>query len=191
MFKARGRGRGRPAMLSAGAIEIGADGVDELKAGLRIEGGGEDALAGGLLGSAAALCEQFTGRALLTRPFAQVLAASSAWTRLSACPVQAIFGVDTIAADGSAAVLAAGEYAVDIDAAGEGWVRLTAPVGTGRIRVSYEAGIAADWAGLPEALRHGIVRLAAHLYAQRDRDTEAGPPPAVTALWRPWRRVRL
>jgi uncharacterized phiE125 gp8 family phage protein len=51
--------------------------------------------------------------------------------------------------------------------------------------------MATDPNGLPEALRHGIVRLAAHLYSHRDEAEQAGPPAAVTALWRPWRRLRL
>lgn len=47
-----------------------------------------------------------------------------------------------------------------------------------------------DWSALPEALRHGVIRLAAHLY--RDGDgAAAAPPAAVAALWRPWRRMRL
>jgi uncharacterized phiE125 gp8 family phage protein len=178
-------------MLSAQPIGIGPDAVDEVKASLRIVNGDEDALAGGLLGSAAGLCEQFTGRALLRRGFTEVIGASSAWMRLEASPVQAILGVDLLGPDGTAALLGPGEYAVDIDAAGEGWVRLTGGVRAGRMRVRYEAGLAASWPELPEALRHGIVRLAAHLYGQRDRPDEAGPPAAVTALWRPWRKLRL
>ena len=97
----------------------------------------------------------------------------------------------TLATDGSASALAVGDYDVDIDAAGEGWVRLLRAVGEKRVRVSYQAGMAADPNGLPEALRHGIVRLAAHLYTHRDRPEGSGLPAAVTALWRPWRRLRL
>jgi hypothetical protein len=35
------------------------------------------------------------------------------------------------------------------------------------------------------------VRLTAHLYTHRSLDGGAGPPAAVTALWRPWRRLGL
>jgi len=70
-------------------------------------------------------------------------------------------------------------------------VRLLAGAAAKRIRVSYRAGMAADPNGLPEALRHGIVRLTAHLYGSRDRAEAQGPPASVTALWRPWRRLRL
>ncbi len=178
-------------MLSAQPIGIEPDAVDEVKTSLRIENGDEDALAGGLIGSAAALCEQFIGRALLRREFTEVIAGSSGWARLGACPVQAITGVDALPSGGAAIPLPTEAYAIDIDAAGEGWVRVTAAGATPRVRVRYEAGIAPTWAELPEALRHGIVRLAAHLYAQRDRPDEASPPAAVTALWRPWRRLRI
>ena len=43
---------------------------------------------------------------------------------------------------------------------------------------------------LPEPVRHGLMRLAAHMYASRD-SALSEPPAAVTALWRPYRRVRL
>jgi uncharacterized phiE125 gp8 family phage protein len=51
--------------------------------------------------------------------------------------------------------------------------------------------MAPDWTGLPEALRQGVVRLAAHFYTHRTAAEDEGPPAAVTALWRPWRRMRL
>lgn len=160
----------------------------ELKALLRIGTGEEDALLAGLLRAAADMCEAFTGRALLTRAVDETMRASRAWTRLGAAPVAAIEAVALIGADGAATPLGAGDYGVDIDPAGEGWVRLLLGIEPKRVRISYRAGMAADPNGLPEALRHGIVRLAAYLYTHRDRED---PPAAVTALWRPWRRLRL
>ncbi len=163
----------------------------EVKAHLRIGAEGEDALLAALVRAAADLCEAFTGRALVERAVAEVLAASAAWARLGAAPVRAILAVEALDANGEASALAPGAYALDIDAAGDGWVRLLAPIAGKRIRVSYRSGMAADPNGLPEALRHGIVRLAAHLYSHRDLAEGRGPPAAVTALWRPWRRLRL
>ena len=102
-------------------------------------------------------------------------------------PVRAIEGVERIAADGSAVTLPSGEYEIDIDSRGDGWVKVA---GEGRVRVSGRAGMAGEPNGVPEPLRQGIVRLAAHLFA--NRDGEGGEPPAaVTALWRPYRRMRL
>ncbi|HEV2816058.1 MAG TPA: phage head-tail connector protein [Allosphingosinicella sp.] len=160
----------------------------ELKAFLRIATGEEDALLAGLMRAAADTCEAFTGRALLTRAVEETLRASRAWTRLGAAPVAAIDAAALLGADGAATPLGAGDYAIDIDAAGEGWVRLLIGIEPKRVRVSYRAGMAADPNGLPEALRHGIVRLAAYFYMHRDREE---PPAAVAALWRPWRRLRL
>lgn len=163
----------------------------ELKAYLRIAVSDEDALLAGLARGAADMCEAFTGRALVEREVAEMLAAATAWTKLGAAPVRAILGVDALAEDGAATPLATDAYAIDVDAAGDGWVRLFASGEAKRIRVAYRAGMGADPNGLPEALRHGIVRMAAHLYSERDRPRGAEPPAAVTALWRPWRRLRL
>lgn len=165
--------------------------LDEIKAFLRISTTDEDTLLAALARSANDACEAFIGRTLIARAIDEALPASSAWTRLAAAPVASISGIAAIAADGSASALAADAYAIDIDAAGEGWVRLLAATGAKRVRVSYVAGMASDSNGIPEALRHGIVRLTAFLYSQRDRANDGDPPAAVTALWRPWRRLRL
>ena len=158
-----------------------AEAVAAVKAYARISGTGEDAVLADMVGSAAALCEAFVGQWLIARNGSQVLAASGGWQRLSATPVAAIMGVEPLAGDA---------YEVDIDASGDGWVRvLTGDVA--QVRVLFRAGLAADWGGLPEALRQGVVRLAAHLYAARDSGSGEGPPAAVTALWRPFRRMHF
>ncbi|HVQ09365.1 MAG TPA: phage head-tail connector protein [Allosphingosinicella sp.] len=176
--------------ISAGAPLLPIS-LAELKAFLRVTVSDEDALLAGLARGAADLCEAFTGRALIERAVEEVLTASARWTRLGAAPVRSIEGVAALAGDGEASPLAAGAFATDVDAAGDGWVRVTDAAGAKKVLVSYRAGMAADPNGLPEALRHGIVRLAAHLYSHRDEAEQAGPPAAVTALWRPWRRLRL
>jgi len=172
-------------MLPAGA-------VDEAKAYLRIVGADEDALVARLMRSAGELCERFTGQMLVARSFTQMLPAGGAWMRLGATPVLAISVVEAVPALGAAAVLLApGDYSIDIDANGDGWVRAQVPGNARRVRVTFEAGMAAAWTELPEALRQGIIRLAAHGYTQRDKAEDTAPPAAVTALWRPWRRMRL
>jgi uncharacterized phiE125 gp8 family phage protein len=120
--------------------------------------------------------------------------ASTAWQRLTRTPVRAILTIEALPAEGAAQPLPSGGYAIDIDAQGEGWVRLTAAAGARRIRVGYEAGVASVWADLPAALKQGILRLAAHFYTSRTAGSgrpSDEPPAAVTALWRPYRRVRL
>ena len=165
--------------------------VAEAKAYLRVEGNHEDALLERLAGSAAALCESFIGQWLVVRVGAETVPAIAGWQRLRAVPVVAILGVDGVAGDGSAAAVAAGAYEIDIDAGGSGWVRIRSPGDVRRARVRFEAGMAAEWGGLPEPLRHGILRLTAHLYTHRSLEGGAGPPAAVTALWRPWRRLGI
>ena len=49
---------------------------------------------------------------------------------------------------------------------------------------------ATGWSDLDEALRHGIVRFAAHQYRERDAD-DGHLPTSIAALWRPYRMVRL
>jgi uncharacterized phiE125 gp8 family phage protein len=161
----------------------------EAQAYARVETGEEEALLAGLVRTASALCESFTGQALIERPFAEMLPATGQWQRLSLTPVRAIASMEIIASDGSATVLAAGDYEVDIDSRGDGWVKLLKP-SDGRIRVSGTAGLASEPNGVPEPLRQGILRLIAHLFATRD-GSGGEPPAAVTALWRPYRRMRL
>jgi uncharacterized phiE125 gp8 family phage protein len=98
--------------------------------------------------------------------------------------------VEAVAVDGSTQVLPAEAYAIDIDTAGDGWVRARPAGGQGLLTVRYEAGLAAAAEGLPEPIRQGIVRLAAEQFGVREGEV-ATPPAAVGALWRPWRRMRL
>ena len=163
----------------------------ELKAFLRIAVGEEDALLAGLVRAAAEQCEAFTGRALIDRAVEEIVAGGTARIRLTAGPVRAIEAVAAIDAAGEASMLDAESVATEIDAAGDGWLRLRAATTATRLRVDYRAGMAADWNGIPELLRHGIVRLAAHFYLRREKARDGGMPAAVTALWRPWRRLRL
>jgi uncharacterized phiE125 gp8 family phage protein len=165
--------------------------VEELKSWLRIVGSDEDALLAALIRSASDLCEQFTRLALIERDALQTLPARPAWARLEQGPVRAILGVSALSGAGEPTPLAAGDHAVDIDAAGEGWVRVLRSGGARRVLVAYRAGLGADWNAVPEPLRHGILRLAAHLYAHRDRDDGGAPPAAVAALWLPYRKLRL
>jgi uncharacterized phiE125 gp8 family phage protein len=144
---------------------------------LRIEGAGEDALLARHAETAFALCEAFTGRATIAREWTEPVAADGCWQALDMGPVLAITGVAGQPSDA---------YAIDIDASGDGWVRL----GQGEPAVvRFTAGLAADWETLPAPLAQGVVLLIAHLFEARADG--AAPPAAVAALWRPWRRMRL
>lgn len=164
--------------------------LEALKAYLRIESGEEDGVLAGLLRAAEGACEAFIGQWLIVRQARETVVAAREWTRLSARPVVAIEAVEGVDAAGGAVALPVDGYAIDIDGAGDGWVRVTGPTDGTHLRVAYRAGLAADMNGLPEAVRQGIVRLAAEYHATRTGD-EAAMPAVVAALWRPWRRMRL
>ena len=161
----------------------------ELKSFLRITVSDEDALLAGLVRAAAELCEAFTGRALIEREVAEVAPTAAGRIRLGAGPVRAIESVAALAEDGEATALDAADFAAEVDAGGEGNVSLHVATDARRLRISYRAGMAADWNGVPEMLRHGIIRLAAQYYLRRGEARDAEVPAAVSALWRPWRRL--
>ena len=178
-------------MVTDGAIVLPQAAAGEAKAFLRVGHDGEDGLIAGLIKAGTELCEQFTGSVLIARGISEALPARMAWQPLARCPVRAITGVEALWRDGGTTPLGPEAYAIDIDANGTGWVRVIDAAGARQIRVAYEAGMAADWDAAPDALRQGIVRIAAHLYAHREGGRDDAPPAAVTALWRPWRRMRI
>lgn len=174
-----------PAVLAPTALS-------ELKDWLGITTSGDDAQLTALLRMALDLCEDFTGTMPLQQDCEEVLAAATSWTALSTRPVQAITAVDGIPAEGARFELPVANYAIELDADGGGRVLVSNPGAAGRVAVRFTAGLAADWPSLPEALRHGVLRLAAFQYRSREDDSAASmPPAAVAALWRPWRRLRL
>lgn len=161
----------------------------ETKAWLRIETTDDDAALAALVRSAVGMAEDFCGQMMFVRPGTEVLNASATWQRMRVCPVRSITAARSLTADGVSALLAADAWAMDISGDGDGWVRLMQQEAASRVEVDLTAGIAADWTALPDALRQGIVRLAAHLFVERENSVPA--PAIVTALWRPWRRMRL
>ena len=165
----------------------------ELKSWLGISATADDTTLTELLRAALDVCEGFTGTMPLEQTCEEVLPArTGCWQALSARPVQAITSVEGIPAEGANFALAADAYAIDLTADGGARVRLVRQGAAGRIAVQFSAGLAADWDALPDSLRHGLIRLAAFAWRQRDDESsEALPPAVVAALWRPWRRYRL
>jgi uncharacterized phiE125 gp8 family phage protein len=182
----------------------------EAQAFARIETDDEEALLAGLIRTASGLCEAFLGQVVIARQFQVSIPATSDWQRLSVTPVRSIDLVETVASDGSRMTMAVDGYAMDVDSKGDGWVRLTrvplpeltavaALTGDrivpeyfrqGYVSVSGSAGIALTENDVPEPIRQGVLRLVASLFA--DRDGDGGDiPAAVTALWRPYRRMRV
>ncbi|WP_225207792.1 head-tail connector protein [Novosphingobium huizhouense] len=166
----------------------------ELKAWLGITTGRDDAELTALLMASLDLCEGFTGSMPLQAGCEEVLVATGDWQTLSTRPVQSMTRAARIAATGQRTELPAGSYEYDIAADGTGRFRLAAPIDETRVAVTFTAGLAATWDALPDPLRHGIMRLAAHEHRLRDAERapqSSAPPAAVAALWRPWRTMRL
>lgn len=163
----------------------------ELKQWLGISSTNEDAQLTGLLHASLDMCEGFTGQMPIEASCVEFHSLSRDWFELDARPVRAITALELVATDGTRSALASSDHEIDIEADGTGRARLVTSQ-TGRyLVVSFAAGIAADWTSLPDALRHGIIRLAAHNYRDRDAKEPLGPPASVAALWHPWRRLRL
>jgi uncharacterized phiE125 gp8 family phage protein len=156
----------------------------EAQAFARIETGDEEAILAGLIRSASALCEAFLGQIVIERAFIEQLPASAEWQRLSVAPVRSI---DNVAVRG--VTLGPASYSTDIDANGCGWIRLIDRSVADVVEIAGSAGMAASENSVPEPVRQGVLRLVAHLFGARDSDTEM--PAAVTALWRPYRRMRV
>lgn len=174
--------------------QAGEAGLADLKQWLGISRNNEDALLAGLLKAAVDLCEAFTGQAPLMQVVEELLAPRQGLQVLTARPVREVVAVEIVGTSAIRTPLGTLDYSAEIAACGSASLRLLKPVEARAVAVRLSVGIAADWASLPAALRQGIIRLAAHHY--RDRDLEgqrspAPPPVSVTALWQPWRLMRL
>ena len=174
-----------PAILPASALA-------ELKEWLGISTTHDDALLTALLRAALDMCEAFTGLMPLEALCEEVIPARGGWLPLTARPVLAITGVEAVMQDGTRSDLVASDYEFDLDPEGGGRLRLFNRGNATNLAVRFIAGLAPGWTALPEPLRHGIMRLAAHQHRERESSGAAPQPPAaVAALWQPWRRMRL
>lgn len=184
------------AVLAPPALPASA--LAELKDWLGINTTREDALLGHLLTASLDICEAYTGSRPIASeceeiwPTRQVGPNHTGWQALSTRPVESIVSVEAVAIDASRRTLASADYENEIDAEGVGRFRVIAPVTESRVAIRFRAGHATGWDSLPDALRQGAIRLAAHHHRQRETgNADTAPPRAVAALWQPWRRVRL
>ena len=165
--------------------------VAELKHWLGITRPNEDETLSQLLATSLATCEAFTGRTPLRQTVEEIIPLVSGWQELVSRPVRALTAAAVIDADGTRTALATPADALEWRIAGSACIRAVQSLEGQSLAVQLDVGIATDWAGLPAPLRHGIIRLAAHHFRDREGNASAVPPASVTALWRPWREVRL
>lgn len=178
--------------------------VEQFKAHLRLGTGfGEDSLQDevlkGFLRAAIAAIEARTGKALIERGFSWTL---TGWRDRSGqvlpmAPVTDVAQVTLADALGVETVLDAGLYRLEADSQRP----KLRPVGAwlpnvatgGAVRISFDAGFATDWGGLPADLGQAVLLLAAHYYEYR-HETKLGDgcmPFGVTSLIQRYRNVRI
>lgn len=167
----------------------------DLKAWLGISRPNEDDLLIGLLQASLATCEAFTGQAPLTQMIEEWAPPRAGLSVLTTRPVTSLVSVEVIAPGANRTALDASQYQVEFEASGTASINLVSSLDAQAVAVRVRAGIAGNWESVPAALKQGIIRLAAYYYRDRDRTgggkTDAPPPSSVSALWRPWRTLRL
>jgi uncharacterized phiE125 gp8 family phage protein len=148
------------------------------------------------LRAAIAAIEARTAKALFRRSFALAVHAWTAPERqdLPVAPVVAVHSVRLISRGGTETPLPSEAWDLVSDShrasivATSGDLPPVASGGQGEIR--FDAGYAADWAGMPADLAQAVILLAAGYFGQ-DADTESGVPAAVARLLEPFRALRL
>lgn len=169
----------------------GGTALAELKHWLGITRPNDDDVLTALLDASLIICEAFTGKAPLLQTVEEIIPGNAGWQELTSRPVRALTGAALIAHDGTRQVIAQPADTLAWQIAYSACVQVLRPFDGRGIAVQLQVGIADDWESLPAPLRQGIIRLAAHQFRDRDNKASAVPPASVTALWRPWRAMRL
>ena len=173
-----------PADLSGPAL-------DDLKSWLGISRPKEDPMLSDLLAASLSLCEAFTGQSPLEQTVEETVGSQFGSYMLSSRPVQSLVAAQIVNEDGSRVALDPAEFEFSIDHDYRACIKFKRNLEGRSIVVSVRAGIASEWNAMPEALKQGIIRLAAFHYRDRETGRDAEPPASVAALWRPWRTIRL
>lgn len=178
--------------------------VDAFKAHLRLGSGfGLEDVQGAVIVSflraALAAIESRTGKAILRRSFSLGV---SGWRDAAAQvlplgPVEMVSRVALVARDGTETEVAPTRYWLERDVQAPclrpvGSVLPSVPV-QGSVKISFDAGFALDWEGVPSDLRQAVLMLAAHYYEYRD-DTGLSRgcmPFGVSSLIERYRAVRM
>lgn len=164
--------------------------LEEARSWLRMGAAADDAVIERLIDAATNICEAFIGARLIVRAAEDIWPVAGLPVQLRVRPVVAVDAVSLLADGRDEIVLEADDYRVTIMPDGRARLAIVAPGEAKRVRVAYRAGIAEGADGIPEAIRHGIVRMTQHLHGERD-GAGAAPPAAIAALWQPWRRLSL
>ncbi|MEQ9242777.1 head-tail connector protein [Roseovarius indicus] len=191
-------------LIEDSPVALAALPVEKFKAHLRLgtgfsDGDVQDPVLEGFLRAAIGAIEARTGKALIERAFTWTL---SAWRDQSGqvmpiAPVTGITGVVMRDAGGDESVVDASAYRLE-----ESAVRpVLRPVGAllpaiptgGSAVISFTAGMAEEWGGLPADLGQAVLLLAAHYHEYRHETALGGGcmPFGVTSLIERYRSMRL
>lgn len=191
-------------LIEDSPVALAALPVEKFKAHLRLgtgfsDGDLQDAVLEGFLRAAIGAIEARTGKALIERAFTWTL---SAWRDQSGqampiAPVTGVTGVVMRDSGGVESVVDAGLYRLE-----ESAVRpVLRPVGAllpgipagGSVVISFTAGMAEEWGGLPADLGQAVLLLAAHYHEYRHETAlgEGCMPFGVTSLIERYRSMRL
>lgn len=177
-----------PAELSGAALA-------ELKNWLGISRPTEDALLVELLHTGFAMCEAFTGQAPVAQTVEERVPSTAGLSVLVSRPVIAFVGAVAVSESGTLVTLDPSIYEFEINSEGAASFHLREEVEGQAVSVRISVGLATTWSDVPAPLKQGIIRLCAYYYRDRDQTGEAkamsSPPATVSALWRPWQKLRL
>lgn len=178
--------------------------VEAFKAHLRLGSGfGQDAVQDPVLRSflraALAAVEARTGKVLIARSFGWSLTywRDAQAQALPVAPILAVTRVAMVARDGAQSDVSPQVYWLERDmqrprlrAAGSCLPQVPS---AGAVLIEFDAGLGADWEGLPSDLQQAVLMLAAHYYEYRN-DTglsEGCMPFGVASLIERYRTLRL
>lgn len=175
----------------------------EARSHLRLDTSGEDTLVSSLIVTSRLHIETVLGIGLITQGWTWLLDAwpDLAVLRLPMRPVQSIGSIRVYADDGSITSLAADSYLLDGYGAPARLVRRRGRMwpmpgrSANGIEIAFVAGFGAQASAVPEDIRHALLLLVAHWYANREPMELGSPavaiPDDISRLLKPYRDLRL
>ncbi|NVO55623.1 hypothetical protein HW561_07460 [Rhodobacteraceae bacterium B1Z28] len=191
-------------LIEETAIADAALPVDQFKAHLRLgtgfaEANVQDEVLKGFLRAAIAAIEARTGKVLIERDFSWSLSKwrDQAGEVLPVAPVTVVDAVTMTDAVGAESAATPDVYRLERDSQRPRLrpvaSALPAIATGGSVKITFIAGMAADWGGLPADLGQAVLLLAAHYYEYRDETalSDGCMPFGVTSLIQRYRMVRF
>lgn len=164
---------------------------------LRVDGADEDATILDLIVAARRHVEATTGRALLEQGWRIVRddVRPAGIVRLEPAPVMSVDAVTLRAMDGTARVLAASDYVVDLPSSRIRILPGARPAFSAcQVEIDITAGYGTEPAHVPAPLRQAILMLVAHWFSHREAALVPVPEAldlGVDSLIRPYRATRV